>query len=54
MFTHFTLRLDVYEARVTRAKLPEGYWAGVEELAGLPTVFAKAATLAGLSARRKR
>ncbi|MFN7178039.1 A/G-specific adenine glycosylase [Hyphomonas sp.] len=54
VFTHFTLRLDVYEARSGRVKLPEGYWAGTDDLAGLPTVFAKAAALAGLSARRKR
>lgn len=54
VFTHFALRLDVYEARATRVRLPEGYWAAAEELAGLPTVFAKAAALAGLSVRRKR
>jgi A/G-specific adenine glycosylase len=54
VFTHFALRLDVFEARVSRVKLPEGYWAEAEELAGLPTVFAKAAALAGLSVRRRR
>ncbi|HRJ01426.1 MAG TPA: A/G-specific adenine glycosylase [Hyphomonas sp.] len=54
VFTHFALRLDVLEARVSRVKLPEGYWAQAEDLAGLPTVFAKAAALAGFSVRRKR
>lgn len=54
VFTHFALRLDVMEARTLRAKLPEGYWAGAEELAGLPTVFAKAVALAGFSVRRRR
>lgn len=54
VFTHFALHLDVYAANVTRAQLPEGYWAPATDLAGLPTVFAKAASLAGLSARRTR
>lgn len=54
VFTHFTLRLKVMTAQTTRAKLPEGHWAGPDELAGLPTVFAKAAALAGLSVRRTR
>ena len=36
-----------------REQLPEGYWAPAADLAGLPTVFAKAASLAGLSARQR-
>lgn len=51
VFTHFSLQLDVMHAEVRSAQLPEGFWAPKEEVKGLPTVFAKAAALAGLSAR---
>lgn len=54
VFTHFALHLDVHVADARREQLPEGYWAPVADLAGLPTVFAKAASLAGLSARQRR
>lgn len=54
VFTHFSLKLDVFGAETRRAGLPEGFWAETSELSGLPTVFAKAAALAGLNARKKR
>jgi A/G-specific adenine glycosylase len=54
VFTHFALHLDVHVAEARRKDLPEGYWAPAADLAGLPTVFAKAASLAGLSARQRR
>lgn len=54
VFTHFSLKLDVFRAETKAAALPEGFWADEVELAGLPTVFAKAAALAGLNARKKR
>ena len=54
VFTHFSLHLDVLAAETSKADLPEGFWVSDDDLTGLPTVFAKAATLAGLSARRKR
>jgi A/G-specific adenine glycosylase len=54
VFTHFSLKLDVLAADAQGETLPEGFWAEEAELAGLPTVFAKAAALAGLSARKKR
>lgn len=54
VFTHFSLKLDVLAAEIRDAEVPEGFWAPEDELDGLPTVFAKAAALAGLSARRKR
>ncbi len=54
VFTHFSLKLDVLAAEVRDAGVPEGFWAPEDELDGLPTVFAKAAALAGLSAARKR
>ncbi|MFN7163845.1 MAG: A/G-specific adenine glycosylase [Hyphomonas sp.] len=54
VFTHFSLKLDVLAAETRNADLPEGFWAPEDELTGLPTVFAKAAALAGLSAQRKR
>jgi len=54
VFTHFSLRLDVFSAETKTAALPEGYWADEAELSGLPTVFAKAAALAGLNARKRR
>src|SRR3990167_4458874 len=50
VFTHFSLRLDVQAAETSKARLPEGFWAPEAELSGLPTVFAKAVALAGLSA----
>jgi alpha-N-acetylglucosaminidase len=54
VFTHFSLRLDVWCAQTPDTDLPEGFWTREEEIEGLPTVFAKAAALAGLSAGRKR
>lgn len=54
VFTHFSLRLDVLAAEAKSEKLPDGYWAPEADLAGLPSVFAKAAALAGLSARKTR
>lgn len=54
VFTHFSLHLDVLAAETQDADLPEGFWVPDDGLTGLPTVFAKAAALAGLSARRKR
>ncbi len=54
VFTHFNLHLEVMAAETTDAGLPEGFWVSADDLTGLPTVFAKAAALAGLSARRKR
>jgi A/G-specific adenine glycosylase len=54
VFTHFSLKLDVLGAATSREDLPEGFWAEASELSGLPTVFAKAAALAGFNARKKR
>ena len=54
VFTHFSLKLDVWFAETPSTDLPEGFWTAEDEIDGLPTVFAKAAALAGLSARRKR
>ena len=54
VFTHFSLKLDVWFAEAPDTDLPEGFWTSEDEIDGLPTVFAKAAALAGLSARRKR
>jgi A/G-specific adenine glycosylase len=54
VFTHFSLKLDVMTAEAPDADLPEGFWTPEDALSGLPTVFAKAAALAGLSVRRKR
>lgn len=54
VFTHFGLKLNVLGAESRTEILPEGFWTPEAELSGLPTVFAKAAALAGLSARRKR
>lgn len=54
IFTHFSLRLDVQVAETRHPDLPDGFWTPEDQLSGLPTVFAKAAALAGLSARRKR
>ncbi len=54
VFTHFSLKLDVWFAETPDTDLPEGFWTSEDEVDGLPTVFAKAAALAGLSARRKR
>ena len=43
-FTHFHLELNVYVARLTRAKALKlkGEWRDAEDLSGLPTVFRKA------------
>jgi A/G-specific adenine glycosylase len=54
VFTHFSLKLIVMTAEAPDADLPQGFWTPEDALSGLPTVFAKAAALAGLSARRKR
>jgi A/G-specific adenine glycosylase len=54
VFTHFSLKLEVLRAETKAAALPEGFWADEAELTGLPTVFAKAAALAGFNARKKR
>jgi A/G-specific adenine glycosylase len=54
VFTHFSLKLDVWSAKTPNTELPEGFWTSDDKIDGLPTVFAKAAALAGLSARRKR
>ena len=54
VFTHFSLKLDVLVADACSQRLPEGFWAAETELRGLPTVFAKAAALAGLSAGKRR
>lgn len=53
VFTHFSLRLDVFRASAKTARLPDGFWAEAAELSGLPTVFSKAAALAGLSVRKR-
>jgi len=54
IFTHFSLRLDVRVAETRYPDLPQGFWTPEGQLSGLPTVFAKAAALAGFSVRRKR
>lgn len=54
VFTHFSLMLEVRVAETAEKNLAEGFWTPEDELSGLPTVFAKAAALAGLTARRKR
>ncbi len=54
VFTHFSLKLNVQIAETLDEDLPEGFWTNDDELSGLPTVFAKAAALAGLNARQKR
>lgn len=54
VFTHFSLRLDVRVAGTRHPDLPEGFWTPEDQLSGLPSVFVKAAALAGLSAPRKR
>ena len=44
VFTHFELRLDIFEAKVK--KLPDDYfWADMDTLNALPSVFKKAAKL---------
>ena len=54
VFTHFSLRLEVLSATTRTKRLKEGFWAEAPELSGLPSVFAKAAALAGLTLRKKR
>jgi len=54
VFTHFSLRLEVLSAATRTAGLTQGFWAEGAELSGLPTVFAKAAVLAGLKIPTKR
>ena len=46
VFTHFSLTLDVAAAHAATRPDIEGEWWPVEEAAGLPTLFAKAAALA--------
>lgn len=46
VFTHFALRLSVRRAVVKRRPAVEGQWVAVDEVAGLPSVFAKAFRLA--------
>ncbi|MBY9067731.1 A/G-specific adenine glycosylase [Hyphomonas sp. WL0036] len=46
VFTHFSLRLTVWTADVSRAPAGNGEWADPMEETGLPTVFAKALALA--------
>lgn len=53
VFTHFSLRLTVWRAEVVRAPAIAGSWAGIEGAAGLPSVFAKAAALAGIAVKRR-
>lgn len=54
VFTHFSLNLKVWTAEARSKELPDGFWAEVDQTAGLPTVFSKAAALGGISVPRKR
>jgi A/G-specific adenine glycosylase len=54
VFTHFSLHLKVWTAEARGKDLPDGFWAGLDQVAGLPTVFSKAAALGGISVPRKR
>ncbi|MBK8199805.1 MAG: A/G-specific adenine glycosylase [Acidobacteria bacterium] len=54
VFTHFSLTLEVMAADAHSEDLPEGFWALEGDLAGLPSVFSKAAALAGFSVRKTR
>jgi A/G-specific adenine glycosylase len=54
VFTHFTLRLQVWRAEVTRAPERDGVWADPDAETGLPTVFAKALALATGGQIRRR
>lgn len=54
VFTHFTLRLSVWQAETARSPAGEGMWADPEEETGLPTVFAKALALATGGKVRRR
>jgi A/G-specific adenine glycosylase len=54
VFTHFSLKLDVQMAEARRAGLPEGFWVPEAEILGLPTVFAKALSAAGVSFPKRR
>lgn len=47
VFTHFTLELDVWRGELHKGR-PEGLWIKHAEVAGLPSVFAKALKVAGL------
>ena len=46
VFTHFTLRLQVWRGEVSASPEAEGIWADPDAETGLPTVFAKALALA--------
>ena len=54
VFTHFSLKLSVWQADVSRAPAGEGVWADPAEESGLPTVFAKALALATGGRIRRR
>lgn len=54
VFTHFSLHLTVWTAEARSKDLPDGFWAETDQVAGLPTVFSKAAALGGISVPRKR
>lgn len=54
VFTHFTLRLSVWQAETARNPAGEGMWADPEAETGLPTVFAKALALATGGKVRRR
>ncbi|MFN3313190.1 MAG: A/G-specific adenine glycosylase [Hyphomonas sp.] len=47
VFTHFSLRLTVWQAELAGEPEGDGEWTRVEAASGLPTVFAKALALAG-------
>jgi len=53
VFTHFSLRLTVWQAEMASEPEGEGDWVSLETAAGLPTVFAKALALAGGTVRRR-
>ena len=53
VFTHFSLKLRVWQAKARRAPVVAGDWVPADGETGLPTVFAKALALArGASVRR--
>jgi len=46
VFTHFDLRLTVQRADLPRRPKADGIWVPLDEVEGLPSVFAKAFRLA--------
>ncbi len=54
VFTHFSLQLRVLTADAGRQTLTDGFWVPEDDLQGLPTVYTKAAAMAGLNVSKRR